>query len=229
MTGYDRYAIYYAPLPGALADFAARWLGWDAATGREVAHPDVPGLPRAVAGLTETPRKYGFHGTIKPPFRLAGGESAEKLHQAAAGLAARLAPVTLDGLALHRLGGFLALTPTGDASALATLAAEVVTGLDGFRAAPDAAEIARRRPDRLNPRQRALLDRWGYPYVLEEFRFHLTLTGDLPPGEVEVVETALAPLVAPLLPQPFTVDQLCLFGQAANGRFHILHRYTLSG
>jgi hypothetical protein len=165
MTGYDRYAIYYAPPPGALADFAAHWLGWDAATGRAVAHPWVQGLPRDVAELTETPRKYGFHGTIKPPFRLAVGQDAESLHRATADLAARLTPVTLNGLALHRLGGFLALTPEGDASALATLAAEVVTELDAFRAPPDAAEIVRRRPDRLTPRQRALLDRWGYPYV----------------------------------------------------------------
>ena len=229
MTGYDRYAIYYAPPPGALADFAARWLGWDAATARDVAHPWVPGLPRDVAGLTETPRKYGFHGTLKPPFRLAVGQDAEALHRAAIELAARLAPVTLNGLALHRLGGFLALTPEGDASALATLAAAVVTGLDGFRAPPDAAEIARRRPERMSPRQRDLLDRWGYPYVLDEFRFHLTLTGDLPPDEAHQVEAALAPVIAPLLPRPFVVDQLCLFGQAADGRFRILHRYTLSG
>lgn len=229
MTGYDRYAIYYAPPPGALADFAARWLGWDAATGRAVAHPWVQGLPRDVAELTETPRKYGFHGTLKPPFRLAEGRDAESLHRATAELTARLAPVTLDGLALHRLGRFLALTPEGDASALADLAAAVVTGLDSFRAPPDAAEIARRRPDRLSPRQRDLLDRWGYPYVLEEFRFHLTLTGDLPPDDARTVEAALAPLVAPMCPRPFVVDQICLFGQAADGRFRILHRYTLSG
>jgi putative phosphonate metabolism protein len=229
MTRYDRYAIYYAPPPGALADFAARWLGWDAATGRAVAHPWVQGLPRDVAALTQTPRKYGFHGTIKPPFRLAEGQQAESLHGAAADLAARLAPVTLNGLALHRLGGFLALTPEGDATALAALAADVVIGLDAFRAPADAAEIARRRPDRLSPRQRDLLDRWGYPYVLEEFRFHLTLTGDLTPDEARAVEAALAPVVAPLLPRPFVVDQLCLFGQGTDGRFRILHRYTLSG
>lgn len=229
MTGYERYAIYYAPPPGALADFAAAWLGWDAAMAREVAHPWVPDLPRDVADLTATPRKYGFHGTVKPPFRLTEGPDGAALHRAVAALAARLAPVALDGLTLHRLGGFLALMPEGDAAALAALAAEVVTGLDAFRAPPDAAEIARRRPDRLSPRQRAMLNRWGYPYVLEEFRFHLTLTGDLPPEDARQVETCLAPLVAPLLPRPLVVDQLCLFGQAADGRFRILHRYTLSG
>lgn len=228
MTDYDRYAIYYAPEPGPLADFGAAWLGWDAMRGAAADHPDVAGLPRPIEALTGTPRKYGFHGTIKPPFRLAAGTTAEGLHRAAAALAEDLAPVTLDGLRLHRLGGFLALTPEGDAGALADLAARVVTGLDAFRAPAPADEIARRRPERLTPRQRAHLDRWGYPYVMEDFLFHMTLTGALPEDEARQVEAALAPVVAPLLPRPFRVTDLCLFGETA-GRFHLIHRYTLSG
>ncbi|MDE3028991.1 MAG: DUF1045 domain-containing protein [Paracoccaceae bacterium] len=229
MTGFDRYAIYYAPPPGALAQFGAAWLGWDAALGREVAHPEIVGLPRPVATLTETPRKYGFHGTIKPPFRLAEGHRVEALHRATQALAARLAPVSLDGLELHRLGGFPAVTPVGDASALAALAAEVVQGLDTFRAPPTEPELARRRANDLSPRQQEMLARWGYPYVLDEFRFHMTLTGDLPETEAKQVEAALAPHIAPLLPRPFLVAELCLFGQADDGRFRILHRYPLSG
>lgn len=223
-----RYAIYYAPEPGPLADLAAHWLGWDAAAGRALPHPDLAGLPRPVAEITATPRKYGFHGTIKPPFRLAPGQSPEALHRACTDLAAHLAPVTLDGLHLSQLGGFLALTPQGGASALADLAATVVRALDAFRAPPTQAEIARRKPDRLSPRQRALLDQWGYPYVMEEFRFHLTLTGDLPPPEADAVAAALRPHLAPHLPRPFTIRDLCLFGEATDGMFRILHRYTLS-
>ncbi len=229
MDDFQRYAIYYAPEAGAFADAAAAWLGWDAVAGREVPHPEVPGLPRPPAGLTVSPRKYGFHGTVKPPFVLAPGCDAAGLHAAAQALCAGLAPVTLDGLALHRLGGFLALTPDGDQTALAALAARVVAGLDDFRAPPSAAEISRRRPDRLNPRQREYLAQWGYPYVMEEFQFHLTLTSDLPEPEAEQVGAALAPVFAPLLPRPFRVDSLCLFGEARDGRFHLLHRYTLSG
>lgn len=229
MNGYERYAIYWAPAPGALADWAASWLGWDPATGAAVTHPDLPGLPRPIAEITETPRKYGFHGTVKPPFRLAPGTDGEALHTAAQALCARLAPVTLDGLSLHRLGGFVALTPDGDQRALGDLAARVVRDLDPFRAAPTESEIARRRPDRLTPRQRAHMDRWGYPYVMEEFRFHLTLSGDLPEAEAQALTRSLAPVVAPMLPRPFTVDNLCLFSEAQDGRFRLLHRYTLSG
>jgi putative phosphonate metabolism protein len=228
MDGYDRYAIYWAP-EGALANATAHWLGWDPAMGSTLPHPILPGLPRSIAEITATPRTYGFHGTVKPPFRLAAGTDAAALHAATQTLCARLDPITLSGLALHALGGFIALTPVGGQTALATLAADVVATLDTFRAPPSEAEIARRRPDRLTDRQRGYLARWGYPYVMEEFQFHLTLTGDLPASEVPEVMAVLDPLLAPVLPRPLHIDSLCLFGQAQGGMFRLLHRYTLSG
>ncbi|AMY69403.1 DUF1045 domain-containing protein [Frigidibacter mobilis] len=229
MTDFQRYAIYWAPEPGPLAEFGAAWLGWDAAHGIDREHPALPGAPRPVAELTDTPRKYGFHGTLKPPFRLVDGASAAGLHGAVERLAASLAPVTLDGLALHRLGGFLALVPTGDTAALEALAAKAVQDLDPYRAALTPEALMRRQSARLTDAQKALLDRWGYPYVMQEFRFHLTLTGALPEDEARTLEGLLAPVVAPLLPQPFVIRDICLFGEAGDGRFHILHRYALSG
>lgn len=219
-----RYAIYYAPPEGAFATRAAGWLGWDAARGQAVAQPDL-GLP--AADMTTEPRRYGFHGTIKAPFRLASGQDVAGLRAALARLAAELAPVSLPGLQLSRHDGFLALTPEGDATALRDLAARVVTGLDAFRAPLTDAEIARRRPERLTPRQRALLDRYGYPFVLEEFRFHLTLTDRL--ETPEPVRVALEGYFAPVLPRPFVIEDLCLFGEDSLGRFHLLHRYALTG
>lgn len=228
MEEFRRFAIYHAPR-GTLADFGAAWLGWDSLRGCAVAQPEVPGLPHPLDQITEAPRKYGLHGTIKPPFRLAVGTTATDLDHAAEALCARLAPVSLPGLTLARLGGFLALVPQGDAGALPDLAAAIVTGLDRFRAAPTKAEIARRRPDRLSPRQRQNLDQWGYPYVLDDFRFHITLTGSLPEVEAAQVQAILAPRIAPHLPAPFRIDALCLFGEGADGRFHLIHRYPLTG
>lgn len=225
----QRYAIYYAPAPGDFADVTAAWLGWDAAGGRTVAHPQVAGLPAPVAVLTETPRKYGFHGTIKPPFHLADGTDADGLHDAVAALAARLAPVVLPGLQLVDLHGFVALTPLGDTGALAALAAEVVMTLDRFRAPPSPQEIARRRPDRMTERQRALLTQWGYPYVMDQFQFHLTLTGSLTAADSAATLQALRPLIGPLMPQPFVLADLALFGQGHDGMFRVLHRYPLMG
>lgn len=228
MSDYTRYAVYYAPPPGPLAEFGAAWLGWDAAEGALRPHSPLPGLPAALqAEITETPRKYGLHGTLKPPFRLAEGSRRAALEADLAKLAARLAPVRLDGLALSRLGGFLALTPEGDTAALAALAAACVRDLDAHRAPPSEAELARRRAARLSPAQEENLARWGYPYVMGDFRFHLTLTGRLPRSKAEAVQAALAPPLAPLLPRPFPISDLCLFGERPDGRFQILSRHPL--
>lgn len=229
MEDFKRYAIYWAPEAGPLARFAASWLGWDPVTGAEVAHPEVAGLPVPVDVLTATPRKYGFHGTLKAPFRLVEGATGARLHAALGEFAARTAPVTLDALGLARLGRFLALLPEGETAPLARLAAVIVEEFEPFRAPLSPDDMLRRQADALPPRQRDLLARYGYPYVMEEFRFHLTLTGSLDPATAEAVRRALAPVLAPLLPRPFRVDAICLFGEAADGRFHAVHRYALTG
>ncbi|SDC46127.1 DUF1045 domain-containing protein [Ruegeria marina] len=222
-----RYAIYYVPPAGApWAEFATRWLGWDMMAGQEVAHPDACGLD--VAALTAAPRKYGLHATMKPPFRLAEGRDFGALQAGCAALAAGLAPVTLDGLEIARLGRFLALRPLGNVTALNGLAAACVTELDGFRAPASPAELERRRSARLTPAQDENLTRWGYPYVLDQFRFHITLTGRLDNGTLDRTCALLQKRLAPLLPTPFTLDALALVGEAADGRFHLIHRYALA-
>lgn len=227
MTQFKRFAVYYAPEPGPLADFGANWLGWDLAKGCAAPHPDVPGLD--VSALTDVPRKYGLHGTMKPPFRLADGAGFEDLEAAVQAFCATQAPVTLDGLQLTPLGRFLALTVQGDATPLSDLADATVAALDPFRAPLNDAELAKRRKSRLSDRQEELLAQWGYPYVMEEFRFHLTLTGKLPKADVETVRQRLKPLLDPVLPQPFVIRDLCLVGEDQAGMFHLIHRYALSG
>ena len=224
MDQMKRFAIYYAPRDGAFADAAAGWLGWDARTGQAVAQPEVPGL----AAMTADPRRYGFHATIKPPFRLRDGSSAKDLAQILQTHAALLPRIALDGLKMVRLDGFLALIPVGDAAPLRAMAAQVVQGLDAFRAPLTPAELARRRPESLTPRQRDLLAVYGYPYVMEEFQFHLTLSGKLDGAEAALVQRAADQHFAGLLPQPFVIEDLCLFGEDQDNRFHLLHRYPLS-
>ncbi|QUS37002.1 DUF1045 domain-containing protein [Falsirhodobacter algicola] len=209
-----RYAIYYLPPPGPLAEFGARWLGWDPQTGAR--HP----LPPEQEALTAAPRRYGLHATLKAPFRLAGTKA--DLMAAVGDLAARLSPVAPGDLTVRRIGRFLALVPGGDTGPLNAMAARIVQDLDPFRAPLTEADRARRNPERLTPAQRTLLDRWGYPFVMEEFRFHITLTGpcDLEPD-------ALAPRLAPVLPAPFTLSDICLMGEDAEGFFHLLRRYPI--
>lgn len=223
---YSRYAIYYVPAPGPLMDFPASWLGWDVLTGTPVAHPD---LPLDVAAITATPRKYGFHGTVKPPFALAEGCSAGALAQAARYLCAGIAPVTLDALEVSRIGPFLALTPVGNTAALAALAATCVRDLDPFRAPPTEAELARRRKAKLSPRQEALLLDWGYPYVMDEFRFHMTLSGRLDVGQLDDVAKVLRAEMAPWLGQPHRIEALALVGERADKNFELIEVLPLGG
>ncbi len=226
MENYVRFAVYYAPPKGAFADHAAEWLGWNPDTGTEPAqNPTFADL----RDLTQAPRKYGFHGTIKPPFRLAEGQGPDNLLAALRLLASRLNPVWLDGLHLERIGRWLALTPTGDLGPLSDLADEIVVGLDVFRAPLSEADRARRNPEKLTQRQRELLDRWGYPYVCEEFKFHLTLTDRVPDDRIAAVEAMAQQHFAGVLPVPFIISDLCLFGEAEDGRFILLHRVPLSG
>lgn len=223
MDQMKRFAIYYAPRDGAFADAAAAWLGWDLARGRKVGQPALPGLDN----LTAEPRKYGFHGTLKPPFRLADGASPNDLAQAVAEVARGLAPVQMPGLEMVLFDGFLALAPGHDPT-LIDLAADVVRALESFRAPLTDAEISRRRPDRLTPRQHDLLAVYGYPFVMEEFQFHLTLSGRLDIAQTAVLQAAARAHFNGLIPRPFRLEDLCLCGEDHEGCFHLLHRYALS-
>lgn len=229
MSEFVRFAIYYLPGDDRLADFGAGWLGWDVRRGTARAHPQINGLPLSVSDITKTPRRYGFHATLKPPFHLAENETLQTLQGTVGRLCKTLPPVTCQGLSLSNIGGFLALVVTGETATLASVAARIVTDLDGFRAPATTAEISRRRATGLTPQQDAHLVRWGYPYVLQEFRFHLTLSGKLPPAAVDATRGVLAPILEPLLPAPFVMDSVALVGQRADGRFEMIHHYTLSG
>lgn len=221
---YARFAIYYVPPDGPLAEFGAKWLGWDVVTGREAVQFDVPGLH----DITMTPRKYGFHGTLKPPFRLKEGQTLAALEAAVSDVADAMSPAVCDGLTLTQLGRFLALTPFGPLDSLQRIAEACVRDLDGFRAPAGEAELARRRKAGLSTRQEALLTQWGYPYVFEEFRFHLTLSGRLL-GEGLRGWTDTLQGHLPDLPTPFVIDQIALCGERQDGRFELIHRYTLTG
>jgi hypothetical protein len=214
-----RYAIYYAPPAGAFARAAAAWLGWDVARGAAVDQPDP-----ALADITADPRKYGFHATIKAPFRLTDGIGFNDLKSVFNRLAAGLTPVTLTGLHMVHLDGFLALIPIDPSDALQDMAFQIVRDLDRLRAPLNAAELARRRPETLSPRQRELLDIYGYPYVMEQFQFHMTLTGRT---DDPSIHSAAKAHFDGLIPAPLVIDDLCLMGEDDLGRFHLLHRAPL--
>lgn len=228
-----RYAIYLAPPgDGPLWAFGSSIIGYDAETGAELVAPDLSGFDLATwHDLTAEPRRYGFHGTLKAPFRLAEGRSEADLVAAVAALAQGHHVFELAALEVQALGSFIAIVPACPVPALLDLAADAVRELDAFRAPLSDAEIARRRPERLSQRQRELLDLYGYPYVLEEFRFHMTLTGPLP-EEVQphALNALCAAYAASPAHRPVAVADIALYRQdRPDARFRLRHRLPLRG
>ena len=223
----NRFAIYFVPGSSEpWAQFCTAWLGWDIETGKAVAHPNLDGFG-PVSAITTVPRRYGFHATIKPPFRLRGDRPKQALMRAAADLAANLPSVQITGLQVTAMGRFLALTAQEDTTALNALAASVVRDLDRFRAPPSAQELARRRAANLTPQQETNLRDWGYPHVMDQFRFHMTLTGKLPKDQLTKTHDVLHKTLTPLLPQPLWLTELALVGEDDDGFFHVIDRLPL--
>ena len=225
-----RYAVYYAPAPGtALWRFGSGVLGYDAASGDEPEPLTTAGLGRDIwRALTAEPRRYGFHATLKAPFRLREGARAEALAEACRRFAAQHEAVTLDGLEVATFGRFLGLVAKAENAALDRLAADVVMAFDGFRAPLTEAERAKRLKAGLSARQRAYLETYGYPHVLDEFRFHMTLTGALDPDLVPRVRDALAEAyLAETGDGPVEIDGIALFRQdGPEARFRIVESFA---
>lgn len=226
-----RYAVYYAPAAeSALWRFGSAVLGYDALTGEAAPLLVPPGCdPATWPTFTEEPRRYGFHATLKAPFELAGGRSEEQLRAFARNYAAALESVTLKGLAVAALGSFVALTPSEPSDALQRLAFSLVQAFEPFRAPLSEADRARRLKSPLTPAQHAYLEAYGYPYVGDAFRFHMTLTGSLPSEQAGAVKQALEAAYAAALPAgPARIDRFALFRQDGRAnRFRLLDSYPL--
>jgi putative phosphonate metabolism protein len=226
-----RYALYFAP-PRAhpLWAVGCGLLGRDPESGEELVQPPLEGIPPdRFRAITAEPRRYGWHATLKPPFALADGTDAQALAGALARFAASRSAFALPPLVLAPLSGFLALVPSHPSAPLDALAAECVRAFDGFRRPPSAEELARRRAGALDRVEEQNLACWGYPYVLERFRFHMTLTSRLEATEATRIAAALAPNLAGALAVPLRADAVCLYAEPTPGApFELLRRFPFS-
>lgn len=232
MAKKTRYAIYYSPEPESpLWRFGSRWLGYDSATGDEMKRLKIKGLDeRRVAEITATARGYGFHATLKPPFRLAKGYDRAMLDEALEAFVSSHAPFKVPGLEIADLDGFLAFRPKKPSPELEAFAAECVQAFDDFRAPPTEAELEKRLKADLSKSQKALLEKWGYPYVMEAFRFHMTLTDRLEKVERKAVQTALtAQAKEDLDAKAWVLDTITLMRQKDAGEpFQVVKCYPLT-
>jgi putative phosphonate metabolism protein len=230
MADTPRYAIYYVPAPDSgLHRFGAHLLGYDAFSGEDLPFPD--GILQTTpdwSDLTGDPRKYGFHATLKAPMSLADGKTEVELLAACAAFAAIPRAIPVIRPVVGSIEGFIAVVPAEPSPELIRLAADCVSSFDAFRAPLSEAERARRNPSQLTPMQRGHLDRWGYPYVMDDFRFHVTLTGRLGAGRREPLLKMLAERFAGLGLDTLPIDRIALFRQEnAVSRFRIVEHWKL--
>ena len=224
---FIRHALYFLPPKGSgLEEFGVSWLGWSITEGRVVAHPQIADLP--IASITKRPRRYGFHGTLKAPFRLADGVRESDLITEATALVSSIPAFEMPALHVTSLGSFLAFVPQELSAELQHLASSLVQELDILRAPLSDAELARQRRVGLTPAQEILLKKWGYPYVMDEFRFHLTLSGRLQTEELKSIKSMLQTQTSHLTGSPVQVDDVGLVGEAEDGRFHLIRRLPLA-
>jgi putative phosphonate metabolism protein len=227
MTNFPRYAIYFTAAQGSALDrFGSALLGYDAYGGDNVPFPD--GLPADWRELTQDPCKYGFHATLKAPIALAEGRTEAQVAGACQLFAEMARPVPVIQPIVDSISGFIAVIPAEPSAELEVLAAEATKAFEPFRAPLSAEDRARRNPDRLTPRQREYLDRWGYPYVFEQFRFHMTLTGRLPAERREPVVAMLRERFAAAGIGQLAIDAIALCRQEnPNSRFRVIGRWRL--
>ena len=231
MTGFPRYAIYFAAgTESALSRFGAELLGYDAYSGDEVSFPqEAIQVAPDWRDVTADPRKYGFHGTLKAPMALVSGKTEAELMAACAAFAGKARSIPTIRPVVDAISGFIAVIPAEPVDALQLLAADCVRDFDAFRAGLSAEDRARRKPEKLSERQRDCLDRWGYPYVMEEFRFHMTLTGRLEAERREPILAMLRDRFAELKHDTLAIDRIALFRQDdAKARFRIIGEWPLA-
>lgn len=229
--GIARYAIYFAPgCETPLGSFGVSVLGYDSNTGRSVTPATMGGLsaPEWLAATAE-PRRYGFHATLKAPFRLQSGLTEDELLAELHVLAARREAVLVGPVEVAAIGEFIALRPMDEGRAVRALAQDCVEHFERFRSPLSDDERQRRRPDRLTMRQRELLETYGYPYVAEQYRFHLTLAGPIAPERQAEARGALAGRFAATDAHSVMVDHIALVKQEGPGEaFRVMASARLS-
>lgn len=226
-----RYAIYFVPpAETEFFRFGSAVLGYDCYTGGGIKRPAIlDAEPEFWDRLTAEPRRYGFHATLKAPFDLAPSCREAQLVSALhsfAGLGHAIAALTP---AVQMLSGFAAIVPAATSPAIDELATKCTTIFDAFRAPMAAQERARRVASGLNQSQIANLDRWGYPYLFADFRFHMTLTSQVGVDQRDhVLATLQKALRRTCKQRALAIERISLVRQNdENTQFRVIEQATL--
>ena len=228
-----RYAVYFTPpADHPLTRTASGWLGRDAFSGEPIELEDVAGIERSqLIDQTADPRRYGFHATLKAPFELAEGRSEVELVEAFNAFCAGTQSVEIPTVVVGQLGPFFALVPGQPHTPLQEFAASIVRFFEPFRAPLSEADIARRKPETLSESRRSNLMQWGYPGVMDDFRFHMTLTGPIRDTELaSTYDSILRKRFSEFHDRPLSISGLGLFREEERGEpFTVQHWRPLKG
>ena len=232
---FERYAIYVTlPQDSTLYHKASQWFSYDAYQGdsptieydlQEELRPLLP-----YSDYNSKASQYGFHGTLKAPFRLKNGIKYKSLQKMMKHFCRLTSVFHCVGLEVKQIDNFLALVPKQDCKKIIQLSKDSVQTFDVFRAALTSDEIDKRQPNKLSDNQRLMLKQWGYPYVLDEFRFHMTLTDRLTQPQIDTCKPLLEEYFKECLRQPLRIGQLSLCYQSSEySSFVILDSFPLHG
>ena len=227
---YKRYAIYYAPIENPELDlFGKCWLGWDPYKGEETTKSDLSKLPsfKKFSSLVLTPKQYGFHGTIKAPFKLKNEYTYNDLENKVREISKQIHSFYFDQLIIKKLGNFIGLIPTNNLKVNA-VSNKFVEELDYLRDELSENEIKKRKPHKLTSNQKQMLFKWGYPYVFDEFKFHLTLTSKLNVVEIDDVLRSLQNILKQVNLNKISFNNICIFGQKSDEKFYFVQRFNFN-
>ena len=227
---YKRYAIYYVPSENSELDlFGKCWLGWDPYKGVETTKSDLSKLPsfKKFSSLVLTPKQYGFHGTIKAPFRLKNEYTYNDLENKVREISKQIHSFYFDQLIIKKLGNFIGLIPTNNLK-INAVSNKFVEELDYLRDELSESEIKKRKPHKLTSNQKQMLFKWGYPYVFNEFKFHLTLTSKLNVVEIDEVFRSLQNILKQVNLNKISFNNICIFGQKNDEKFYFVKRFNFN-
>ncbi len=179
--------------------------------------------------LTEAPRWYGFHATLKAPFELSDGQSEAALLSFAKEFAQARYAFDVQ-FAVRELGSFLALMIDAQSDEMQEFHCDAVKAFEPFRGALSEEDLERRRKSSLTTAQESHLQSWGYPYIFDDFRFHMTLTGRIgDPDLRRKVQSRLSAYFSEAIESHHRVDGVAVFYQPdRETSFHVVGRFDFA-
>ena len=237
MKKYSRYAIYYAPpKESSLEEFGRYWFGWDPLNAKLINNKHrINYLNRfGIKNLINIdknvliPKKYGFHGTLIPPFKLNKNYSTNTLFKKTEEIAKKFKKFKFYKFKLKKMNNFYAFVQNKKNNNINKLSNRLVRELFKFRSPLSKKEIDRRNPSKLSKLQLNILYKWGYPYIMSEFNFHMTLASEVTGNKLYFELKKIEKNKEIILNEINNFDKIYIFGENQKGMFENLENFSLS-